>query len=167
MRGDAPGLFFLFRNVRPLKRQMLASKVQHILCSACYPGTYCGYSFRIGAATIAASCGTPDHLIKTLGGWSSDTYQMYIRTPVTSIVHVTSQLVQWEVCYCELHGRVPQVSFATSSFAPSCTRRFPSACAGACGWVLDTPGYGGGFILQRLGLLAKHIVVLGTCDEFC
>ena len=27
--------------------------------------------------------------------------------------------------------------FATSPFAPSCTWRFPSAWAGACGWALD------------------------------
>ena len=36
----------------------------------------------------------PDHLIKTLGRWSSDAYQVYIRTPISSIVQVTSQLLQ-------------------------------------------------------------------------
>ena len=41
-----------------------------------------------GGATTAAARGVPDHLIKTLGRWSSDAYQIYIRTPVSSIVHV-------------------------------------------------------------------------------
>ena len=86
VREEAPG--------GPLSRQILASKVNHILHSAGYPGTYSGHSFRIGAATTAASCGVPDHLIKTLGRWSSDAYQVYIRTPISSIVQVTSQLLQ-------------------------------------------------------------------------
>ena len=33
--------------------------------------------------------GVPDHLLKTLGQWSSDAYQIYIRTPVSSIIHVS------------------------------------------------------------------------------
>ena len=94
VRGEAPGPLFLFRDGRPLSRQILASKVQHILHSAGYSGTYSGHSFRIGAATTAAACGVPDHLIKTLGRWSSDAYQVYIRTPISSIVQVTNQLLR-------------------------------------------------------------------------
>ncbi|XP_048239850.1 uncharacterized protein LOC124136472 [Haliotis rufescens] len=42
---------------------------------------YNGHSFRIGAATSAASAKVPDHLIQVLGRWSSSCYTRYIRTP--------------------------------------------------------------------------------------
>ena len=40
---------------------------------------YSGHSFRIGAATTAGRVLIEDHLIKTLGRWSSDSYCRYIR----------------------------------------------------------------------------------------
>lgn len=45
---------------------------------------YRGHSFRIRAATSAA--GIEDHLIQTLGRWSSKFYTRYIRTTCTSQV---------------------------------------------------------------------------------
>ena len=90
--GSAPGPLFMFSDGRPLTRQQLSS-LQSILHGAGYSGSYSDHSFCIGAATTAAACGVPDHLIKTLGRWSSDMYQIYIRTPVSSIVSVSSQLV--------------------------------------------------------------------------
>lgn len=41
---------------------------------------YNGHSFRIGSASSAAKAKIPDHLIKTLGRWSSDCYTRYIHT---------------------------------------------------------------------------------------
>ena len=84
---------FTFSDDRSLTRQRLSSTVQSMLHSAGYTGSYSGHSFRIGAATTAAARGVPDYLIKTLGWWSSDSYQIYIRTPLSSIVHVSRQLV--------------------------------------------------------------------------
>ena len=43
-------------------------------------GKFSGHSFRIGAATSTAACGVEDHIIQTLGRWSSDCYIRYIRT---------------------------------------------------------------------------------------
>ena len=93
LRGSAPGPLFTFSAGRPLTRQQLSSSVQSILHAAGFSGSYSGHSFRIGAATTAAARGVPDHLIKMLGRWSSDAYQIYIRTPVSAIFRVSNQLV--------------------------------------------------------------------------
>ena len=92
LRGGAPGPLFCYADGRPLSRQQLSSSVQSILHSAGYTGSYSGHSFRIGAATTAATRGVPDHLIRTLGRWSSDAYQLYIRTPIGSLTQISSQL---------------------------------------------------------------------------
>ena len=85
LSGPSPGPLFCYVDGCPLTRQQLSSVVQAILNSAGYHGSYSGHSFRIDAATTAASRGVPDHLIKTLGRWSSGAYQLYIRTPVGSL----------------------------------------------------------------------------------
>ena len=96
VRGSTPGPLFLLSDGTPLHRQWLTSNIQSIFSAAGVPGCYTGHSFRIGAATSAASRGLPDHLIKTLGRWSSDAYQIYIHTPVSTIVGVAS-LLTWQV----------------------------------------------------------------------
>ena len=76
----------------PLHCQWLTSSIQSILSAAWVPG----HSFRISAATSAGSGGLPDHVIKTLGTWSIDAYQIYIHTPISTIVRVAS-LLTWHV----------------------------------------------------------------------
>ena len=93
VQGPSPGPLFCFADGRPSTRQLLSSTVLSLLCSAGYSGYYSGHSFRIGAANTAASRGLPDHLIKTLGCWSSDAYQRYIRKSAGSLSEVSSLLV--------------------------------------------------------------------------
>ena len=95
VRGSTPGPLFFLSDGTPLNRQW-PSSIQSILSTAGVPGCYTGHSFRIGAATSAAYCALPDHLIKTLGRWSSDAYQIYICTPVSTNLGVASQLT-WQV----------------------------------------------------------------------
>ena len=56
------------------------------------PSTYNGHSFRIGAATTAAKVHIPDHLIKTLGRWSSDCYNRYIHIDRDHICQAQKQM---------------------------------------------------------------------------
>ena len=92
-RGPAPGPLFLQENGQPLTRTQLSNFLQSTLSAVGITGTYSGHSFRIGAATTAAQQGLPDHLIKTMGRWSSDAYLLYVRTPVQSILNVSGQLL--------------------------------------------------------------------------
>ena len=92
VRGSTPGPLFLLSDGTPLHRHGLTSNIQSIFSAAGDLGCYTGHSFRIGAATSAAPRGLPDHLIKTLGRRSSDAYQIYIHTPVSTIVGVASLL---------------------------------------------------------------------------
>lgn len=92
-RGGNPGALFVHENGEPLRRSQLVAWVRDATARLGLEGNYSGHSFRIGAATTAASMGVPDHLIKTMGRWLSDAYQMYIRTPVTLIDGVAARLV--------------------------------------------------------------------------
>ena len=62
LRGPAPGPVFQFVSGRPLSRERLSSTVQSILSAAGYAGSFSGHSFRIGAATTAASRGVPSQV---------------------------------------------------------------------------------------------------------
>ena len=80
-RGDAPGPLFLFHDGRPLTCASLTSWLRNILASAGISGNFSSQSFRIGAATVTARNGIPDHQIQALGRWTSSAYLAYIRTP--------------------------------------------------------------------------------------
>lgn len=91
-RGDAPGPLFLFTSGQPLTRSNLTDWLRQIMASAQIPGNFSSHSFRIGAATVAARNGVPDHLIQTMGRWSSNAYQLYIRTPADALAAVSHRL---------------------------------------------------------------------------
>ena len=62
------------------------------MAAAGIAGNFSSHSFRIGAATIAACNGIPDHLIQALGRWTSNAYQLYIRTPSEALASLSLQL---------------------------------------------------------------------------
>ena len=96
-RGNSGGPLFLFQDGRPLTRAVLTACLREILAGAGVPGNFSSHSFCIGAATVAARNGIPDHLIQALGRWSSSAYQSYIRTPSESLASLSSQLVTGSV----------------------------------------------------------------------
>ncbi len=82
VRGQRPGPLFVFKDGRFLSRQRLVSAVREALRAVGLDQSqYCGHSFRIGAATTAASRGLEDSVIKTLGRWRSLAYLDYVRIP--------------------------------------------------------------------------------------
>ncbi|KAK3740316.1 hypothetical protein QZH41_009409 [Actinostola sp. cb2023] len=82
----------LGKSGEPLTRVLLTKWLRDIMTAAKIPGNYSSHSFRIGAATVAARNGVPDHLIQTLGRWSSNAYKGYIRTPVEALASTSVQL---------------------------------------------------------------------------
>ena len=81
-RGDLPGPFFRTDSGIPLTKARFVDGVRSALTQAGIATQgYSGHSFRIGAATTAASAGIQDSVIQQLGQWSSSAFLTYIRTP--------------------------------------------------------------------------------------
>ena len=71
-KGTSDGPFFRFEDGRYLTRDRFVTAVRSVLVAlGVNPSHYAGHSFRISAATMAASCCLQDSLIKTLGQWES------------------------------------------------------------------------------------------------
>ena len=82
VRGPQAGPLFKYQNGRFLTRQRLVVAVRDALRSAgVQPDLYSGHSFRIGAATTAASRSMDDSIVMTLGRWRSLVYLEYIKIP--------------------------------------------------------------------------------------
>ena len=89
--GEGP--LFQFRDGSPLTRARFVSEFRKALSSAGVQADgYTGHSFQIGAATTAAAKGIPDNMIKALGRWTSEAYQIYIRLPREQLASVTAML---------------------------------------------------------------------------
>ena len=81
LRGSLPGPLFLF-NGKGVNRNFFALNLRfHLRISGYDPQFYKGHSFRIGAATTAASLGMTDQEIQKLGRWNSNAFKRYIRIP--------------------------------------------------------------------------------------
>ena len=84
----------MFNDGHPLTRDRFVSALRSALADAGIDSSlYGGHSFRVGAATTAALQGLQDSLIKTLGCWESSAYQIYIRTPRSTLISVARSLV--------------------------------------------------------------------------
>jgi len=92
IRGKTAGPLFLFQDGRPLSLASLTDWLPRILSAAGIQGSFSSHSFRIGAATVGARNGIPDHQIQALGRWLGNAYQLHIQTPAESLARLSSQL---------------------------------------------------------------------------
>ena len=82
-----------FWSGRLLTRATVTSLLRDTTCHAGLPShSLEGHSFRIGAASSAAAAALPDWLIKVVGRWSSDCYQLYIRTPTQVLLSAAPRM---------------------------------------------------------------------------
>ena len=83
------GPFFTYADGSYLTRRRLNKIIK-----AALPTTHpiSSHSFRIGAATTAASAGFPRWLIQHLGRWNSNCFRTYIRIPNSTIDQVCTSL---------------------------------------------------------------------------
>ena len=94
LRQRPDGPLFISQQGTPLTREIFITKVQAALSRAgVNPDFYKSHSFRIGAATTAAAQGINDSTIKTLGRWSSNAFQAYIKIPRQNFAEITKSLV--------------------------------------------------------------------------
>ena len=97
LRGPGDGPLFRFKDGRALTRSRLVTAIREALAKAgLKPEEFAGHNFRIGVATTAAACGLPVDLIKTLGRWRSQAYQLYVRLPRNHLAAVSSTLAAAE-----------------------------------------------------------------------
>ena len=77
------GLFFCYRDYKPISRSELCAVLNEALSFAKYDAQiYKCHSFRICAATTAHMMGILDNRIKVMGRWHSDSFMEYIRIPL-------------------------------------------------------------------------------------
>ena len=87
------GPLFIHDSGKPLTEQTITNETRSLLTKLGFNAAlYAGHSYRIGAATTAASAKLPSWLIKTLGRWSSDCYERYIKIPPATLSGVSITL---------------------------------------------------------------------------
>ena len=94
VRGMKSGPLFTFEDGRVLTRLRFVAVVKEGLQKAGFDSSkYNGHSFRIGAATTAATKGIEDSIIKTLGRWESVAYLQYVKIPRSQLAGYSNMLV--------------------------------------------------------------------------
>ena len=112
-RDTSSGPLFIYSSGTPLTKTALVSETRALLSRSAFNAShYAGHSYRIGAATTAASAGLPAWLIKTMGRWSSDCYERYERVPHSVLSDVSKPSLKKKknifspVIYKVLNGRI-------------------------------------------------------------
>ena len=80
LRGNARSPLFCFPDLKPPTKAFVTSNLSLVLQAAGFnPQVFKGHSFRIGAATFAATQGHTATQIQQMGRWHSSAFQKYVR----------------------------------------------------------------------------------------
>ena len=86
IRGSPPGQLFIFADKSHMSRTYFAFQLSACLSHAgCDPGLNKCHSFRIGAATSAATRGFIDRQIQIMGIWKYAAYRRYIHIHIIQL----------------------------------------------------------------------------------
>ena len=92
-RDTSSGPLFIYSSGTALTKTALVSETRDLLSRSGFNSShYAAHNYRIGAATTAASAGFPAWLIKTMGRWSSDCYERYVRVAHSILSDVSKTL---------------------------------------------------------------------------
>ena len=95
LRGLKAGPLFIWQDGTPLQKPQFTKAVKLALTQAQLPAEkFAGHSFRVGAATTAASASLEDSTIQTLGRWKSSSYFLYIRLEPRSLAAISHTLAR-------------------------------------------------------------------------
>ena len=97
-RGNKPGPLFIWKDGSPLSKSKFVTEVRRALSLANLPAaSFAGHSFRIGAATTAATAGLEDSTIQTLGRWKSSSYLLYVCLEPCRLISVSATLANCQI----------------------------------------------------------------------
>ncbi|XP_033727320.1 uncharacterized protein LOC117316694 [Pecten maximus] len=86
LRGSSEGPIYIQPNRKAVTYQCFCNMLKQTLLVAQYdPTRYRSHSFRIGAASTAASRGISEADIQAMGRWHSNAFKRYIRIPTLQI----------------------------------------------------------------------------------
>ena len=92
-RGQQPDPLFRWVDGSPLSKPWVILKIREALTAiGVDPALYAGHSFRIGAATTAATAGIEDSIIQALGRWFSSAFLSYIRLTPQELAALSSRM---------------------------------------------------------------------------
>ena len=89
LRGQKEDPLFMWKDGLPLQKPQFNKLAVKLPAEK-----FAGHSFRIGAATTAASAGLEDSTIQTLGRWKSSSYLLYIGLEPRRLAGVSATLAK-------------------------------------------------------------------------
>jgi len=109
--GSSEGPYFRLSCSHPLTKPYFTSHIREALQAIGLPESqFASHSFRIGAATTAASAGLEDSTICTLGRWNSSAFLLYIRTPREQLAMFSRALLAPELTKSQIVRNISSCS---------------------------------------------------------